>query len=183
MPQQTRYKDTATEALPNGSYHTAQNTSGTNTIKTNYGIPSGKRIAANPPKLLLDDADVHRWYDNMRRSSSHNADVCLRRLNLFCDRTKVTPSGLASMGEASLKNVEDRMLDHVTWMEKCDYSPSYIAGVIKSIKSWLAHNRVDIRRRIRITDAGACTTISDEKVPEQGQLRDMLASATPRGRP
>lgn len=86
------------------------------------------------------------------------------------------------MGEASPKKVEDALLDHVTWMEKHSYSPSYIAGVVKSIKSWLAHNRIDIRRKIRITNADVFTTITKEKVPEQDQLRSMLASATPRGR-
>ena len=139
-------------------------------------------MAANPPKLLLNNSDVRRWYDNMSRSSVSNAKIRLRRLNLFCDRIGTTPEELVRMGEESPKKAEDCLLDHVTWMEEHEYSPMYVEGVIKSIKSWLAYNRIDIRRRIRISGAGTCTTISDEKVPDQDQLRSILSAATPRGR-
>ena len=159
-----------------------KNPSTSNNMKTKASAPGGKRIAKNPPKELLKDDDVRRWYENLYRSSENNSKVYLRRLNLFCDRVGMTPVELTKAGLKNPKNAEDCLLDHVTWMENHGYAPQYVEGVMKAIKSWLAYNHVEIKRRIRITNAGTCTTIKDEKVPDQDQLHRMISAATPRGK-
>ncbi|MDE0089894.1 MAG: hypothetical protein OXP12_00825 [Thaumarchaeota archaeon] len=40
-------------------------------------------MTENPPKLLLNDPDVRRWHDNLRRASFLMGSIRLRRLNIF----------------------------------------------------------------------------------------------------
>ena len=139
-------------------------------------------MTTKPSKLLLEDADVRRWYENNSRSSTLNAKLRLQRLNLFCHQTKTTPQTLVGMGQKDPKDVEDCLLDHVSWMEENRFSPGYIDNVLKAIKAWLEYNHVAVKRKIKVTNAGIAVTLQDEKVPDQDQLRRMLATATPRGR-
>ena len=66
-------------------------------LKSNSGIRSWNKLSENPPKALLNDPDIRRWHDNLRRSSAITCSVRLRRLNLFCSRVGVTPHELANM--------------------------------------------------------------------------------------
>ena len=136
----------------------------------------------DPPKALLNDPDVRRWYDNMRRSSVVTCIVRLRRLSLFCHRVGATPRRLAETGRDDPMEIENMLLDHVSWMEEKKYAPGYIAGVIGTVKSWLEYNRIEIRRKIRIADSDVPVSIQDEKIPDREQLRRMLDAADPRCR-
>ena len=145
-------------------------------------IRSWNKMATEPPKLLLNNDDIRRWYDNSRRSSVLNADVRLRRLNLFCDRIKMSPVQLVKTGRQDPMQIENILLDHVSWMEGQNYAPGYIGGMIKSIKSWLEYNHIEIKRKIKIRDEDVPVRIQDEKVPDQDQLRQILDAGTPRDR-
>ena len=57
-------------------------------------------------KDLLRDENVQRWYDNTSRGSKLNADIRLRRLNLFCYRTNTTPSSLVKIGKRDVIKLE-----------------------------------------------------------------------------
>ena len=139
-------------------------------------------MATDPPKALLDDPDVRRWHDNMRRSSTITCGVRLRRLNLFCDRVGMTPHELAKTGRQDPMQVENVLLDHVSWMEEKKYAPGYITGIIGAVKSWLEYNHIEIRRKIRIANSDIPIRIQDEKIPDKGQLKTMLDAADPRCR-
>ena len=54
------------------------------------------------------------------------ADVRLRRLGVYCERTKTTPKEFAQTGIDNVKNAEDALLDYVSFLEKSGYAPSYI---------------------------------------------------------
>ena len=139
-------------------------------------------MATEPPKKLLEDPDVRRWHDNLRRSSILTCSVRLRRLNLFCDRVGVTPRQLVRKGRDDPMKAENILLDHVSWMEEKKYAPGYITGMMIAIKSWLEYNHIEIRRKIRIKNSDVPVSIENEKIPDAGQLRKMLDAAPPRAR-
>ncbi len=133
-------------------------------------------------KDLLQDKNVQRWYDNTSRGSKLNADIRLRRLNLFCYRTNTTPSSLVKIGRKDVIKLENILLDHVSWLELQNYAPNYIDGIIKSIKSWLVFNYIEPKRKIRIANAGIPVNIQDEQVPTKEQLQSILNVSSPRTR-
>jgi len=133
-------------------------------------------------KDLLNDENVRRWYDNTSRGSKLNADIRLRRLNLFCYRTDTTPAKLVRIGRKDVIRIEDMLLDHVSWLESQNYAPNYIEGILKSIKSWLVFNYVELKRKIKIANAGIPVNIQDEQVPTKTQLQSILNVANPRTR-
>ncbi len=151
-------------------------------LKSDSELRSWNRMTDDPPKALLNDPDVRRWYDNMRRSSAITCSVRLRRLNLFCSRVGMTPHELSQTGRDDPMKVENVLLDHVSWMEEKKYAPGYTAGVIGAVKSWLEYNHIEIRRKIKIADSDVPVSIQDEKVPDKEQLKKMLDAADPRCR-
>ena len=59
-------------------------------------------------------------------------------------------------------------------MESEEKSPGYIAGIMKGVKSWLSHNEVELKRKIRISNRGATPSIEDERVPDKEELKTLL---------
>jgi len=133
-------------------------------------------------KDLLQDENVRRWYDNTSRGSKLNADIRLRRLNLFCYRTDTTPIKLVKIGRKDVIKIENMLLDHVSWLESQNYAPNYIEGILKSIKSWLIFNYIELKRKIKIANAGIPVNIQDEQVPTKIQLQSILNVSSPRTR-
>jgi hypothetical protein len=123
-------------------------------------------------RTLLDDKDVSRWHANVARGSQVTADVYLRRLGNFCGRFNVTPKSLVSMGEDQRYNL---MLDAISTLED-DYTGSYILSIVKAIKSWLAHNKIEIKRKLRIKGSQDTPTLRNERVPTQDELRKIFLS-------
>ena len=123
---------------------------------------------------LLKDPDVERWYRNVSRGSPITAEVHLRRLSLFCEQNGLTPKALIDLGIKKRRKLEDIVQDHITKMESEEKSPGYIAGVIKGVKSWLVHNEIELKRRIKISNRGATPTIENERVPEKEELKALL---------
>ena len=122
---------------------------------------------------LFEDPDVKRWYDNLARGSQATADVYLRRVGAFCEGLKTTPKKLAVLGELELYNI---MLDYVSSMEKSGYTGSYIDSTLKCVKSWLAHNGKEVRRKIKIKGARDAPTLKEERVPTKEELKRTFLS-------
>ncbi|MBC8225484.1 site-specific integrase [Candidatus Bathyarchaeota archaeon] len=123
-------------------------------------------------RKLLEDKDISRWHGNVARGSLVTADVYLRRLGNFCGRFQVTPSEIASMGEDELFNL---MLDAITTLES-DYSGSYILSIVKAMKSWLAHNNVVIKRKLKVKGSQDTPSLRNERVPIQDELKKIFLS-------
>lgn len=130
-------------------------------------------------KLLLKNKEVRRWYDNVARGSVVTADVYLRRLGNFCESHKLTPMKLAAKSE---KHIYGILLDYVTELEKRDLSGSYIASILKAIKSWLSHNDKEVKRKIKVKDSGVHPTLRDERVPTPQELKSILLSGNKKTR-
>jgi hypothetical protein len=130
---------------------------------------------------ILGDPEVHRWYDNLYRSSPNVAEVAIRRLNRFEELSKLTHDQLIKLEQRSLENI---VQDAIRDLEKEDYAPEYIEGILKAVKSWLKHNDRELKRDIKIKDSGVPKTLEEkeEKVPEPQQLDNILAAASIRGK-
>lgn len=124
-------------------------------------------------KLLLKDKEVKRWYDNVARGSVITADVYLRRLGNFCESHKLTPMKFAAKSEKQIYGI---LLDYITELEKRDLSGSYIASILKAIKSWLSHNDKEIKKKLKVKDSGIHPTLKDERVPTPQELKSILLS-------
>jgi len=143
---------------------------------------SNKKKKKPATKDLLNDENVRRWYENTSRGSKLNADIRLRRLNLFCYKTDTTPIKLVKIGKKDVIKIENMLLDHVSWLESQNYAPNYVEGILKSIKSWLVFNYIELKRKIKIANAGIPVNIQDEQVPTKTQLQSILNVANPRTR-
>ncbi|MDH5779168.1 MAG: site-specific integrase [Candidatus Bathyarchaeota archaeon] len=128
---------------------------------------------------LFEDADVKRWYDNTARGSRVTADVYLRRVGSFCDRHKTTPKQLAKMEE---KERFDLLLDFVSMMEEKGHAGSYIQSTLKAVKSWLAHNRIQLKGKIKIKGTQDTPTLRDERVPTRKELKKIFLSGDKKAR-
>ena len=128
---------------------------------------------------LFEDADVKRWYDNTARGSRVTADVYLRRVGSFCNRHKTTPKQLVKMRR---KERFDLLLDFVSVMEGKGYAGSYIQSTLKAVKSWLAHNRIELKGKIKVRGAQDTPTLRDERVPTRKELKKILLSGNKQAR-
>ncbi len=141
-----------------------------------------RKLTGSSKDLLNSDESVQRWHANLARSSRITADCRVRRLNMFLKNTGITPAGMVEIGKESSMKAEDMILDYVTWMEGQNYAPGYIEDVVKSLKSWLSYNYIDIRRKIKIANYGIPVTLQDEQVPTTAQIESIMNAADPRTR-
>ncbi len=98
----------------------------------------------------------------------------LRRLGYVGRRFGKSPQGLAKM---SVKGATDFLLDMVEELEKEGRSGSYIANLVKAVRSWLDFNDVQVVKKIRIAGRGRLTRLADEKPPSPDEFRSILNAA------
>ena len=127
---------------------------------------------------LLDDKNVRRWYDNIARGSPAAAEIYLRNLGNFCQTNQLTPRKLASKRPSAIENL---LMDYVSAVQS-KHAGSYIHNTIKVIKSWLAHNGIELKRKIKITGAHETPSLKDERVPTKDELRRIFLSASKQAR-
>ena len=130
--------------------------------------------AKNKKTELLKDLDLKRWHSNLARGSKITADVRLRRVANFCKIHDMTPRDLAKLAQKDLRAVTDLIQDHITWMEEKSYSPGYIENTIKSVKSWLAHFEIEIKRKIKIANSDSTPTLEKERVPNAEEITEIF---------
>jgi hypothetical protein len=128
---------------------------------------------------LLEDKNVERWFDNVARGSPVTADVYLRRLAAFCESQHVTPKSLVAKTEDQLHAL---MLDYVSQAERAGNAGSFIESTLRAVKSWLAHNGKEVRRKIKISGARDSPSLRDERVPTREELRRILLSGDKKAR-
>ena len=122
---------------------------------------------------LIEDPEVRRWYENNARGSVVTADVYLRRLGNFCEAHSSTPKKFAARSEKEIYGV---LLDYVSKLEKEGKAGSYISSIMKALKSWLAFNDKEVKRKIKIRGAEATPTLKDERIPTPRELKSILMS-------
>jgi len=127
---------------------------------------------------LLEDNDVRRWYENLVRGSPACAEIYLRNLGNFCQLMGTTPRQLA---RKRVTEIEDLLMDYVTSAQK-KHAGSYIRNTTKVVKSWLVHNGIQLKRKIKITGANETPTLKDERVPTKEELRRIFLSGSKQAR-
>jgi len=129
-------------------------------------------------RYLLEDEDVRRWYENLARGSPAGAEIYFRSLGNFCQLNNITPQELA---QKPVSEIEDLLMDYVTSAQK-RHAGSYIHNTVKVVKSWLAHNGIQLKRKIKITGAHETPTLKDERVPTKDELRRIFLSGSKQAR-
>ena len=69
------------------------------------------------------------------------------------------------------------LVDHVSIMEEKKYSPEYIDGIIKAVKSWLRHFDVYVQRKIRVSNSHLKPTLQNERVSNASELTEIFNMA------
>ncbi len=138
--------------------------------------PSSRKDSS---RKLLENKDVSRWYHNVSRGAEVTADTYIRRLNAFLRWANKSPMELASVDEGDLYNM---LLDFVTYEEKRGMAGSFIQSTIKAVKSWLSHNGVFMKRKIKIKGEYQTPTLVNERTPTKEELRKIILQATSRDR-
>ena len=128
--------------------------------------------------LLEEDQQLRRWYDNVSRGSKVTADVYIRRLGNICASQNTTPKELIKKGkEEDQEFLFNFLMDLVTDLEKQGKAGSYISSNLKAIKSWLSHNGIEFKRKIKIKGVEDTPTLKDKHTLTTNQLRQLFASS------
>ncbi len=130
---------------------------------------------------LLEDASIKRWYSNTAEGSQITADTGLRRLGLFCEFMKITPQEILKLDDTQ---VSDLLMDFVRDYRNTGkvHAGTYLESMIKPVKSWLAFNGRNTTRKIKISGLNSRTSLKNEKVPTQDELKAIFLSGDSRER-
>ncbi len=133
-------------------------------------------------KHLYEQEEVRRWYNNVCRGSKITADVYFRRLGHITSTKNVSAQELAEKAAKDEKWVYNFLLDLVTEMESQNYAGSYIGSNVKAIKSWLSHNGIDLKRRIKIRGIDDTPTLRDKQTLTPERSRTLYLNSPPQSR-
>ncbi len=131
---------------------------------------------------LLENQQIRRWHDNVARGSRVTADVYLRRLGSICIHRGTTPSDLVAHGRDDEEWLCNFLMDMVSELESQGKAGSYIVSNLKAVKSWLNHNGVEFRRRIKVRGADDTPTPKGKHTLTTGQLRGLFHNSPPQTR-
>ena len=132
---------------------------------------------------LLEEPDVRRWFENLRRGSAQTARERLRVLARLGRHLKTTPAELVAMAEnGNGANLEDRLMDFLEGQLQAGRAASYLENYLKALRSWLEHHGLRLRRRVKLGNTRATPTLEEERIPTREELRATLSLASPRGK-
>jgi hypothetical protein len=72
-------------------------------------------------------------------------------------------------------------MDYVTSTQK-KHVGSYVHNTTKVVKSWLAHNDIQLKRKIKIAGARETPTLKDERTPTKEELKRIFMSGSKQAR-
>jgi len=128
---------------------------------------------------LKNNPEIKKWFLNMSRGSMITGEVYLRRLGQFCEINNTDPVAITKMTEKEIANM---LMDTVSLLESQGKAGSFIAGIMKSVKSWLSFNGISIKQKIKIRGADSTPSLKDEKIPSQEELKRIFLSGNKKSR-
>ncbi len=137
---------------------------------------------ANWKRLIEDYPDYKRFYYNLARNSISTADERMRILNRFFIKFNLTPTSLIETAKNDKKTIEDLLLDFTTQLNSEGKAPGYIRNYIKSVKTWLVFNGIELKQKINIGNLNHQPTIENEVVPTKEELKQLFNYADNRGK-
>ncbi len=132
------------------------------------------KVERSPYSRLLEEPNFRRWIQNVKRGSVVTGYEQLRRMGFIEKRFGKTPQDFAKMRP---KQAGDFLLDMVDELDREKRSGSYIANLVKAVRSWLAFNDIQVTKDIRISGRGQLTRLADETPPTPEELRRILDAA------
>jgi len=128
---------------------------------------------------LKNNPEIKRWFLNMSRGSMITGEVYLRRLGQFCEINNTDPIAITKMTDREIANM---LMDTVSLLESQGRAGSFIAGIMKSVKSWLSFNGISIKQKIKIKGVDSTPSLKDEKIPSQEELKKIFLSGDKKSR-
>jgi len=128
---------------------------------------------------LKNNPEIKRWFLNMSRGSMITGEVYLRRLGRFCQINNTDPIAITKMTEKEIANM---LMDTVSLLESQGKAGSFIAGIVKSVKSWLSFNGISIKQKIKVRGVDSTPSLKDEKIPSQEELKRIFLSGDKKSR-
>jgi len=104
----------------------------------------------------------------MSRESIITGEVYLRRLGQFGEINNTNPIAITKMTEKEIANM---LMDTVSLLESQVKAGSFIAGIMKSVKSCLLFNGIFIKQKIKVKDVDSTPSLWDEEIPSQEELK------------
>ncbi len=133
-------------------------------------------------KLLEENDDFRRWYDNLARGSINTANENARILYRYLKIHKTTLEQVLITGKEDRRQLENQLLDFITQQEKEGKAPTYLENYIKTVNSWLRYNNQQPITKIKIGNRHRRPTIEEERIPNKEELKQILNYADPRGK-
>ena len=133
-------------------------------------------------RLLDEDPDFRRWFENLGRGSAGTARERARVLYRFLRFHDLTPHSLVELGVKDQRRIEDLLMDFVSKLHRDGKSPGYIENYLKAVRSWLEFNDIRLLRKIRIGNRNETPSIAEERVPTRSELRQILNYADERAK-
>jgi len=128
---------------------------------------------------LKNNPEIKRWFLNMSRGSMITGEVYLRRLGQFCEINNTDPVAITKMTEKEIANM---LMDTVSLLESQRKAGSFIAGIMKSVKSWLSFNGISIKQKIKVKGVDSTPSLKDERIPSREELKKILLSGDKKSR-
>ena len=129
---------------------------------------------------LLENEQIREWHEHISRKSVLSADVNLRRLGYFCERTNLDPDKVLELAKS--QRLKKTFKDFVRTLEKEGKSGSYIVKFKNGLNNFIGFNGIDFKLTEEIMDSDKYRKYYGEKVPLQKELNDIIRNATARGR-
>ena len=108
----------------------------------------------------------------------------MRRLGFLCNAKGISdPNDLVQRARTSGERwAYSFLMDIVTEMEADGKAGSYTESTLKAVKSWLAHNAVEVKDRIKVKGARDTPTLRDKHALSGPELALFLSNAPPQTR-
>ncbi len=139
-------------------------------------LKSRQKQGGNPKvmtaKELLEDLDIQDWQNSTALKSKGTAKTYLYILNSM--KKDLNPLNISEKDNLTVKR----------WLLKKFQSltPKSQNLYLSAVKSWLGHKKIKADLDIKLSNQSSTPTLTDEKIPEKHQIREVLLSLGVRGR-
>ena len=129
--------------------------------------------------MVESDKDVTRWINNLKSESTKR--IYAEGLLKFTEYTHQSPKEVIADFQANKKEAEDKLTDFIHETAKRQ-TPKSVHNALVSVKSWLLHNDIVMRRKINCGNIKRAPTTEDESIPTQDELNRILNYSDLRGK-
>ena len=123
---------------------------------------------------------VKGWYVKMYKKSTVSANVWLRNLGLFLERTNLKPEDIIDRAQSG--ELKTTFRKYVESMEEKKYAGSYITKYKTVLNSFLKYNDINFKLEDSVDEANKYRSVFHEHVPTQEELADIIRHAKIRSR-